>query len=103
MFKSDWGCAQIAYTEPFYRQIPHYLHTALAAKPESLQIQNLKGNCFDNIGFKATFFSDDDYKSLQVNVELELADRKDWTCVEHLQISTAFSDVYEMYFRKGTH
>ena len=53
-----WDCDLISQTEPFYRQIPHFLHSALPRDEATQTAHNLNGNCFENISVAVNFSED---------------------------------------------
>lgn len=101
MFRYQWGCDQIEMTQPLYRQVPVFLHSAIPGTHKSYQIDNLIGNCFKDIGVKFSFQQTNE-SELHADIELKLNQSKDWTCLEQLQFSTAFTDKIEVFSSSGT-
>ena len=102
---STWTCSELeASTDLFYRMFPAYVAKAQPFVPVSQSISNLTGHCFNEISITTSFsYLDSDKSMLHADVTLEFGSKKTAACVEHFQISTAFTDHYNFYVKGGTH
>ena len=102
---TPWTCAQLENsTDPFYRMFPAFLGSAKPSVPYSLNLQQIRGHCFDKIDIYTVFeYLDAENTQMRATVHFDLADRNHLTCFEHLQISTAYYDDYNFFYAGGGH
>ena len=83
---------------------PAYLGTSLDKSTGNQQnLTKLQGHCFMEIQFATELSLDeeDGSNALKARVQFDL-DKSLGFCMEHLQISTAFSDYYNFYVWSGS-
>ena len=99
--RAPWTCLDLEMsTDPFYRMFPAFLAGAHQHDGSSMSNKNLLGRCFMNIDIYTTFTFNDAEDELKANVVFDLKEGLGW-CLEHLQVSTAFSDYYNFYMMGG--
>ena len=94
-----WTCQQLEQrTDAFYRMFPAHLGTSKMDEDSSFVLQNIQGHCFMNIDVHTTLTEEED--ALKANIVFDF-DQSIGFCLEHIQISTAFSDWYNFYLFGG--
>lgn len=81
---------------------PAYIASARLGKDNksSPTFENMVGRCFLDIGARTDFVFNDSGTELIANINFDLKESLG-LCVEHLQVSTAFSDYYTFYIMGG--
>ena len=101
--REPWTCRQLeTSTDAFYRMFPAFLGSIAVDTNQSLKAR--QGHCFMSIDISTNFeesVEDDGTKSLKASVTFDLGQSLGF-CMEHLQISTAFSDYYNFYVWHGS-
>lgn len=103
--RKPWTCQQLeSATDAFYRMFPAYLGSSLTKSigggNQPSQLERLQGHCFMDIKIATELDYEDGDEVLKAKVTIDLAKSLGF-CMEHLQISTAFSDYYNFYVWSG--
>ena len=62
--------------------MPAFLHTFIPEVKSTLTSENLIGNCFKKIGVTVEFIKK--ANELEANIQMNLQEKTNYTCVEHL-------------------
>lgn len=99
---APWTCAELEMaTDPYYRMFPAFLSSAQLEDVNTHVQEHVTGRCFQNIKVFADFKMNAAETELKAKVTFDLNDNLSLFCMEHLQVSTAFTDYYDFYLMKG--